>query len=197
MPRRPLALGTWGELRTHVATTDAKGKPTSYRACAKYRDYDGVTRQVERHGKNKTAALNALRAALKERSIIGRRGELIGTDRFSVAAKLWMEALVEEGARSPGTVGTYQKHLTNHVLPALGELRLTEITTPLVDRFVGHIKKNVGVPTARACRSVVSGIMGLTVATARSCQILFAISTELKVRHRRNHAASRRMSGSH
>jgi|SRR5215207_8149886 len=166
MPRRPLALGTWGETQTYVAAVDEKGKPTRYRAAARYRDHDGRTRQVERHGKTKAAALNALRTALKERSSVGRQGALTGTDRFSVAAELWMEklqALVAEGARSPGTVGTYEKHLTNHVLPALGELRLGEVTTPVVDKFIGQTKKNVGVPTARACRSVVSGVMGLAV----------------------------------
>jgi len=166
MPRPPLALGTWGDLRTHVATVDEKGRPASFRAIAKYRDHDGRTRQVERYGRTKAAALNALRTALKERSSVGRQGALIGTDRFNVAAKLWMEkleALVDEGVRSPGTVGTYEKHLANHVLPALGELRLAEVTTPLVDKFIGRTKKNVGVPTARACRSVVSGIMGLAV----------------------------------
>ena len=166
MPRKPLPLGTWGEIRTHVAATDKNGKPTQIRALAQYRDYDGHTRQVERQGRTKTAAMNALRTALKDRSAGSKLGELTGTDRFRVGAELWiekLEALATDGVRSPGTVGTYRKHLHNHVLPALGELRYVEITTPVVDKFIGRVKRDVGVPTARACRSVVSGIMGLGV----------------------------------
>jgi integrase len=49
------------------------------------------------------------------------------------------------------------------VLPALRELRLGEITTPLLDAFIGRLKVEVGPATARTCRSVVSGVMGLAV----------------------------------
>ena len=47
------------------------------------------------------------------------------------------------------------------MLPALGEVRLGEITTPLVDRVIQSIKKRVGAPTARSSRSVISGVLGL------------------------------------
>jgi integrase len=37
------------------------------------------------------------------------------------------------------------------------------VTTPVLDRFIAKIKKDVGPPTARTCRSIVSGVMGLAV----------------------------------
>ena len=46
---------------------------------------------------------------------------------FSEAADLWLSRLdltVKEGRRSPGPVETYRRQLKNHILPALGELRL-------------------------------------------------------------------------
>jgi integrase len=58
---------------------------------------------------------------------------------------------------------TYRRHLANHVLPALGEVRLGEARTPLIDRVVSAIKREAGAPTARSCRSVISGVMGLAV----------------------------------
>jgi len=166
MPRSPLPLGTWGKIRTEVLKTDDKGRPLRSSAVAKYRDYDGVTRRVQAQAKTPAQAENRLRAKLKERSAISRKGELTGLDRFSKAADIWMgklRELVDESRRSPGTVDTYQRQLDNHVLPALAELRLAEVTTPLTDKFVSQIRTDVGAPTAKTCRSIVSGVMGLAV----------------------------------
>ena len=74
-----------------------------------------------------------------------------------------MRRMAADGQRSPGTVETYERQLRNHVLPALGEIRLAEAATPLIDRVLGAIKAEVSPATARSCRSVVSGIMGLAV----------------------------------
>jgi integrase len=86
--------------------------------------------------------------------------------KFSAAADLWLEkmdALVEDGRRSPSTVDTYRRQLKNHVLPAMGEVRLAEATAPLVDKVIGRIRVDVSAATARSCRSVISGILGLAV----------------------------------
>jgi len=115
MPRPPLALGTWGEIRTYVVSRDGSGKAIRRRAVANYRDFDGRTRQVERYGKTETAAKNALRAALKARTEVSRQGELSSSHRFSVAAELWIRRVAVQaanGGRSPGTVDTACDHLT-------------------------------------------------------------------------------------
>jgi hypothetical protein len=72
--------------------------------------------------------------------------------------------MVLDGRRSPGTVETYRRQLKNHILPALGEVRLGEATTPLVDKVIGGaIRADVSPATAKSCRSVISGVMGLAV----------------------------------
>lgn len=131
-----------------------------------YRDFDGRTRTVTAYGRSRTLATNKLHERLKERAETGRQGELTAMHRFSAAADLWMEKLrgmVAEGRRSPGSVDTYERQLWNHVLPALGEVRLAEATTPLIDKVVGAIKADVSPATAKSCRSVISGVMGLAV----------------------------------
>jgi integrase len=161
-----MAVGTWGNIRVHVAAVDSRGRPTSYRATANYRDFDGKTRRVERYDRTKSAATNRLRTALTERASIGRHGELTANHRFGDAAKLWLgklDALVADERRSPGTAETYRRVLDRHVLPALEDLRLGEVLTPVLDRFIATVKKEVGPPTARTCRSIVSGVMGLAV----------------------------------
>lgn len=73
--------------------------------------------------------------------------------RFSAAADLWVvkfTGMVEDGRRSAGSLDTYRRHLKNHVLPAIGEVRLGELTTPLVDKVIARIKKDVDHQRLRA-----------------------------------------------
>lgn len=166
MGRPPLPIGTWGAISTYPRGIDRNGKPSSYRAKAKYREFDGVTRHVQASGRTRTMASNNLRVLLKNPTDAARSGDLTSLHRFSEAADLWLakiRALVKEGRRSPGTLTTYQSQLANHVLPALGELRLGEVTTPVVDRVIGKIKTDVSPSTAKTCRSIISGVMGLAV----------------------------------
>jgi len=101
---------------------------------------------------------------LRERASARHGGSLKSSDRFSVAAELWYQQLNEkmaDGRRSPSTRDAYRRKLDTHVLPALGEVRLGEITTGLVDSVLRSIKGNVGAPTAKSSRSVISGVLGL------------------------------------
>jgi integrase len=162
----PLPIGTWGKIRTYATHHDAKGKPDRFRANTRYRDFDGRTRTAEAYGRSAADAANNLRQKLKDRSQAGRRGELTALHRLSDASDLWMEkftARVTEGRRSAGSLATYRGHLDNHVLTALGEVRLGEVTTPLVDKVIAAIKAGAGAPTAKTCRSVISGVMGRAV----------------------------------
>ena len=165
MARLPLPLGSWGLIRTTRDTRGA-GVTTRFRAMATFRDFDGTTRQVEAAGRSKTAAEQNLRRVLQSKQAQGRRGDLTGLTRFRDAAEVWLEGLddlVEQGRRSPGTVATYRRQLTNHVLPALGEMRLGEITTPAVDRVLAGIRRKVSGASAKSCRSVISGVMSSAV----------------------------------
>lgn len=155
-----------GLIRTYPVGQDAKGKPIRVRAMADYRDFDGVARRVEASGKSATSAAPNLRQKLQHRTGVGRHGGLTAMTRFETASKLWMskmDGLGADGRRSPGTVDTYSRQLKNHVIPAMGEVRLGECTTPLVDKVVGVIKADVSAATARSCRTVISGVLGLAV----------------------------------
>ncbi len=113
-----------------------------------------------------TQATQKLRQKLQNRAMAGRHGDLTAMSRFSSAAELWLskvDALVGEGRRSPGTAETYRRQLRNHVLPAMGEVRLGEASTPLVDKVIAAIKADVSATTAKSCRSVISGFMSLAV----------------------------------
>jgi integrase len=166
MARKPLPLGTWGKFRTYVTHTNEKGKADGYRSTAYFRDFDGRTRQVDAYGPSKTAAENNLQQKLIERRNGGRGSKLTGSDKFSLAADLWLEKfrqMVKDGKRSAGSLDTYRCHLERTLLPGLGNLRLGEMNTPLVDKVICGIRDEVGPSTARSCRSIISGILGLAV----------------------------------
>lgn len=158
MARPPLPIGTHGKIRVYPT-------PAGYRAVTKFRDYDGVTRTVERAGRTKAAAERNLKAALVERAG-GPAGAVTGDTRFRDVAEQWYAtvlAAVEDGRRSPGTADQYRGHLDRCVLPGLGALRVREITPPRVDAFLSVTAKTRGAATARTCRAVISGVLGLAV----------------------------------
>ena len=166
MSRPPLELGSWGRTWVSVGSVGRNGKPTAFRARALYRDFDGLTREVVAEGRTKSAAEARLLNKLRERASARHGGSLKPTDKFSVAAEVWFEhvsEMVADGRRSPGTRDAYRRKLDNHVLPALGEVRLGEITTPLVDSVIRSIKKRVGPPTAKSSRTVISGVLNVAV----------------------------------
>ena len=159
MARPPLPIGTYGSIR-------AQKVAGGYRAFTRFRDHDGVTRKVERNGPTEAAAKNRLREDLRDRAQLGPRDGLNGDSRFRSAADEWIasvEQLATQDLRSPNTVRLYRLNLTTHVLPALGELRLREVTVPRLDRVVQTLQLHSGSATAKIARTVVSGVLGLAV----------------------------------
>ena len=154
MGRPTLPLGSYGKIATWE-------EGSGFVARTKFRDFDGVVRQVKRVGPSRAAAIRALKAALVDRRAPTKEREVTPDSRFSKVAELWLAELagmVAEGQRSPGTLDTYGYIYKNHVLPALGELRVKEVTTPVVDRALSAIKRKSN-GRARTSKVVISGVM--------------------------------------
>ncbi len=80
---------------------------------------------------------------------------------FSEAAEAWLKEFagsVERGTRSPSTLDEYRYVVIRIVDPGVGSLRLGEVTTPRLDRFVQGVIHDRGYATAKLVRSVLSGI---------------------------------------
>ena len=85
---------------------------------------------------------------------------------FADVAADWLESLdelVAAGRRSPRTVALYRHALTRHVLPGLGGLRPSELTSARMDRFIRDRRRAAGYSVAKLCRSVTSGICAFAV----------------------------------
>lgn len=153
MARPALPVGTWGHIRVEPSGT-------GYRARCRFRDYDGITRDVERAGKTKGAARALLTAALAERTAPAG-DEITASTRLQIVAQIWQAEkwpdLAENSRRR------YRDALDDHILPGLGALTIAECTVTRLDRFLKAVAKQTGAPTAKICRSVLSGILGLAV----------------------------------
>jgi integrase len=166
VPKEPLPLGTWGEIFTQVIRRDERRRPIKWEAKARFRDFDGATRQVAAWGTTETAAKNTLRSKLKERVRLEGSTELKSSDRMYVLVELFLDGVrraVEDGRLAPGTYETYTYQAQKNLIPRAGQLRLTEMTTPRVNKVIGDIKTEVGVASAKTCKSILTGAFALAV----------------------------------
>jgi hypothetical protein len=144
--RPHLELGTHGRIRVYPG-------PAGYRAVCLYRDWDGVTRQVQRQAKTKGAAERPLAVALRDRGRAGSGHEIAPDTKVAVLAEKWFSEL--EG-KSPSTVQAYRDRLDRQVLPALGSVRVREMSVGLLDRHLAAVRASHGrrwPPRARAGRT--------------------------------------------
>lgn len=158
MARPTLPLGTAGSI------TITQAGPGRWRARCRFRDYDGVVRPVERYGKSKQAARSNLNEHLKDRRRLAGAGEISADTFVRDVAELWekrVAELVEAGERSPGTLRNYSMYLRNDVLPAIGSLRVREVTVGRIDVLIKSVKTRKGIGAAMGTRAVVSGVLGL------------------------------------
>ena len=176
MGRPQLPLGTYGKIRTY-----AHGQ--GFRAMTNFRDYDGKSRLVQRQGKTKAAAERALVTALRDRTHYDGGNTITPNTRLAVAAQLYWDE-IDESSRSPSTKGLYRDRIDQQVLPALGEVRLREVTVGLVDRHLAVVKAKHGNAVAKTTKTVLSGICGLAcrhdAMISNPCRDVSRISTKPK-----------------
>lgn len=153
MPRPPLALGTWGKI-TRTALADSAGAPTGvWVARTRYRDYDGVTRQVKATGTSGAKAETALKIALRDRQRAQGGEGLTGKSTVAELLTLWIATPPSRGMRSPQTLAGYQRCIDKIVLPGMGSVRLHEATTGRIERFLQAVRTDSGKRDARGILS--------------------------------------------
>lgn len=153
---KPLGLGEHGSV-----TVRREG--VRWVAYLRFRDFAGRGHRMKRVGGSKA---EASRAVLRDvRCMLGAAGQEEFTLRSSVAdaAEAWLvmfAGLVERGTRSPSTLDEYRYVVQRVVVPGVGSLRLGEVNTPRLDRFVQGVLQDRGYATAKLVRSVLSGMCG-------------------------------------
>ncbi|UXE03758.1 tyrosine integrase [Gordonia phage ObLaDi] len=128
MARPPLPLGTWGTISSKEV------RPGVHRAWGRYRDYDGHTRLVEARGKSGAAAKRALREKFSTRA--RPVGSDLGHDsRFRDLAAVYFDELANSDV-SQSSRDQYRANWDRYIEPAMGELRLREVTASTCSSFL-------------------------------------------------------------
>jgi integrase len=145
--------GTAGKVRTYRSPSG------EWFARAKYRDFDGSAREVQRQGRKKAIAERLLAEAIRDRSLVFGSGTLRSDSTVKQLADAWWDD-IRLSDRSPSTLDAYRGSLDRYVLPCLGQLRVRELRPSVVDRFLRSI---TSASSAKMARSVVSGLGGFAV----------------------------------
>ncbi len=154
MGRPPLPIGTAGRT-LFVSLPNGQ-----IQARAKFRDFDGRIRLVAKHGRSRAAAERALKLELTNRQTPAGGGAIAGSTRVSELARLWLDA---PHGWSTGTERTYRSVIGNQVVPALGELRLREVTTGVVSRALRAISERHGPSAAKSAKACLSGMFRMAI----------------------------------
>ncbi|WP_025159308.1 site-specific integrase [Leifsonia aquatica] len=155
MARPSLPINTHGEIYT---TRLPSGH---WRARTRYRFDDGKLRLVERSAATETKAKNALRSALVDIQTPSN-ASITGDSRLITLAEKFIEAK-RAANLAPRSLDSYEWAISAVINPGIGNLRVREATTERLDRFLGRVGDERGRGTAKTCRSVLSGMLGLAV----------------------------------
>ena len=154
-PRPPLPIGSWGR----IARQKLPGG--QWRAFARHRDTDGVTRQVEAWGKTGAGAERSLVNMLKDRQA-HVDSDITPSMRLSELSTLWFDEIENNGRAGRRTIDGYKDTYNRAIAPALAGVRLNEMTTGRLDRFLKNVALDHAT-TARHAKIVLTGILGLAV----------------------------------
>ncbi|MDQ6752479.1 MAG: site-specific integrase [Actinomycetota bacterium] len=132
-----------------------------WRARARYRDTDGITRLVEAWADTGAAAERSLVTMLRDRQSPSA-SEVSPTMRVSDLSAMWFEEIEANGRAGRRTIDGYKDTYRRVIAPALAGLRLNELTTGRLDRFLKNVAADHPT-TARHSKIVLTGIIGLAV----------------------------------
>ncbi|MBR3237226.1 MAG: site-specific integrase [Oscillospiraceae bacterium] len=129
---RQRADGTW-EARITLGTNPGTGKP--------------VRKSI--YGKTQKEIRQKMQKALVEVD------EGIYTEQSKITLKQWMETWLAEftGAVKDSTRTSYRQHMNNHIIPALGAVKLSELTPAACQKFINDLSRVKGL-SAKTVKNV-------------------------------------------
>ena len=104
----------------------------------------------------------ALSLALRERARVDAEADITPDTKLAALAEAWLDDF-ERQDRSPTTVAAYRGRIDKHILPALGNVRVRELTVGLVDRHLRAVEANHGAAMAKQTKTVLGQVIGLAV----------------------------------
>ena len=158
MAGRPrLPISTFGAIKT---TEVGAGR---FRATARFRDWDGQSRQVTATGSSRNAAETALKVELATRMRIGNVGDSVNAGSpFRMLAEAWLEDLMLDVDRANGTKTVYEYELRGLVLPIFEHFTVCEVTVGRIELFL-KVQRAISYTRAKHSRTILSMVLGFAV----------------------------------
>lgn len=160
MGREALEPGRWG----NISSTELKTGKWSARTW--YRDFAGLYHRPQARGSSETKARRALEDKLHQMRdagfVSGSTGIEPGTPMSDVFDQ-WVREKRAEGQVASQSLNTYVSTLDRELRPALGALRVREVTPVAVNRVLMALSAAGKHDTARQTRNVLSQIMMMCV----------------------------------
>jgi integrase len=154
MGRPSLPLGTYGKIHfIRIASGQVQAR-------TRFRDFDGQVRLIAKVGATRPAAERALKQDMVRRQTPPSGGAIKTTTRIAELADAWLDGSHEW---SITTERLYRTVVTKNVNPAMGELRVQEVTPGVITRALRAIAARSGSGAAKTARSCLSGMFAIAV----------------------------------
>ena len=145
MPRKkPMGRGANGTGSIRKITTTRNGKPYTYWQARYTEGYDpGTGKQIQRSITGKTQKEVAQK--LKQMTYELDQGTYRAPNKQTLGdwLNLWTETYL--GAVKPRTIEVYSTIIRVHIKPALGAIKLEDLTTSMIQRFYNNTTKEKGI----------------------------------------------------
>lgn len=174
MARPPLPIGAHGKISVREVRDNV------FRARTRFRDSDGVTREVTATARTAPAAERELKRVLTERTAPGS-GKITATMKMPAAAKEWLALIEQEGTRESSTIAEYKRTVKNVIDPHLAHLRVREMTPGQCERFINSQQSDAA---RRRAKTALSMILGAAVRDGALATNPIASTTRLKTQKR-------------
>lgn len=155
--RPRLKAGSFGDISAKELS------PKKWRARVLYRDNEGNRREATKVASSRNGAVNLLKAHIQddlaphlEKASISR------STSIAALGEMFLEKKTELGL-APNSIDTYRSNLHHIVIPAIGNMAVTEATPMRLQDFINKVSKSNGPGAAKGCRSVLSGMLSMAV----------------------------------
>lgn len=153
---RPIQpLGTFGKITVQRTKT-------GYVASARFREFNGSYRRVSASADTAKSAENRLKEKIASGLPSRAEGDLNGQTRLTTVADVWLAEIAARQEHAPQTIDIYRDIVNRIVRPAIGELRLNELTVGTLDRFL-KAEAERGHSRGRHARVVLAQVIDLAV----------------------------------
>lgn len=146
--------------RRRLVVVDAPARNHDlWRARTRYRFDQGTLRQVEKFGPTRAKAEAALKGALTTI----QKPSSAAVRRETRLKDLGERYLSSKAHRAPRTVELYEQYVRKVVIPAIGDLAVSEATGDRLQKLIDEVQAERGPGAAKNTRRVLSGMFALAV----------------------------------